>query len=64
MKIRRLADAAIVAALLAVSIPDLQTAVTPENLLHSRPLPPPVPYDMMEKTSAEVDADVHPAHRL
>lgn len=64
MKIRRLADAAIVAALLLTSIPDLQAAVTPEDLLHSRPLPPSAPYDMMEKTSAEVDADVHPAHRL
>lgn len=47
MKIRRLADAAIVAALLLTSIPELDLPLTPDVLLDPAPLTAPAP-DMAE----------------
>ena len=38
MKIRQIADAAIVAALLLTSMPELDSAITPEALLNPAPI--------------------------
>lgn len=58
MKIRKLADAAIVAALLMTSIPDLDAALTPEALLT------PGAYHESAEDSADAPPDNPASRRL